>query len=142
MAKKTTKVDSTKAKKTTKVDSAKVKKTTRVDGANAKKVDVVKVEGVTLTIDGQGLTVPRGTTLLEAAQGAGVEVPHYCYHPGLSSPAMCRLCLVEVEGAPKLLPSCTYRRCFEELSEVITEAYPRLENHLDRLDTPRKGRER
>ena len=60
-----------------------------------------KVEGVTLTIDGQGLTVPRGTTLLEAAQSAGVEVPHYCYHPGLSSPAMCRLCLVEVEGAPQ-----------------------------------------
>ena len=50
---------------------------------------------------------PVGTTLLQAAQGAGTEVPHYCYHPGLSSPAMCRLCLVEVEGAPKLLPSCT-----------------------------------
>ena len=66
-----------------------------------------KPTGVTLTIDGQELTVPVGTTLLQAAQGAGTEVPHYCYHPGLSSPAMCRLCLVEVEGAPKLLPSCT-----------------------------------
>jgi len=66
-----------------------------------------KPAGVTLTIDGQELTVPVGTTLLQAAQGAGTEVPHYCYHPGLSSPAMCRLCLVEVEGAPKLLPSCT-----------------------------------
>ena len=66
-----------------------------------------KPAGVTLTIDGQELTVPVGTTLLQAAQGAGTEVPHYCYHPGLSSPAMCRLCLVEVEGAPKLLPSGT-----------------------------------
>ena len=66
-----------------------------------------KIEGVTLTMDGQELTVPRGTTLLQAAQGIGTEVPHYCYHPGLSSPAQCRLCLVEVEGAPKLLPSCT-----------------------------------
>ncbi len=66
-----------------------------------------KPAGVTLTMDGQELTVPVGTTLLQAAQGAGTEVPHYCYHPGLSSPAMCRLCLVEVEGAPKLLPSCT-----------------------------------
>ncbi len=66
-----------------------------------------KPAGVTLTIDGQELTVPVGTTVLQAAQGAGTEVPHYCYHPGLSSPAMCRLCLVEVEGAPKLLPSCT-----------------------------------
>ena len=66
-----------------------------------------QIEGVTLTIDGQEITVPQGTTLLQAAQGVGTEVPHYCYHPGLSSPAMCRLCLVEVEGAPKLLASCT-----------------------------------
>ncbi len=65
------------------------------------------IDMVTLTIDEQEVTVPRGTTLLQAAQGAGTEVPHYCYHPGLSSPAMCRMCLVEVEGAPKLLPSCT-----------------------------------
>ncbi len=65
-----------------------------------------RVGGVTLTIDGQEMTVPEGTMILQAAQGMGTEVPHYCYHPGLSSPAMCRLCLVEVEGAPKLLPSC------------------------------------
>ena len=106
-AKKTTKVGGVKAKKTSKVGVAKVKKTTKVGRVNTEKVDGAKVEGVTLTIDGQKLTVPRGTTLLQAAQGAGTEVPHYCYHPGLSSPAMCRLCLVEVEGAPKLLPSCT-----------------------------------
>ena len=66
-----------------------------------------KTTEVTLTIDGLAVTVPQGTTLLQAAQSVGTEVPHYCYHPGLSSPAMCRLCLVEVEGAPKLLPSCT-----------------------------------
>ena len=75
--------------------------------AETAKVDGADVEVVTLTIDGQEVTVPQGTTVLQAAQGAGTEVPHYCYHPGLSSPAMCRLCLVEVEGAPKLLPSCT-----------------------------------
>ncbi|HSW30021.1 MAG TPA: 2Fe-2S iron-sulfur cluster-binding protein [Longimicrobiales bacterium] len=61
---------------------------------------------VTLTIDGQQVTVPKGTTLLKAAKQAGQAVPHYCYHEGLSSPAMCRLCLVEVEGAPKPMPSC------------------------------------
>jgi len=61
---------------------------------------------VTLTLDGQEVTVPRGTTLLKAAEAVGTKVPHYCYHDGLSSPAMCRLCLVEVEGAPKLQPSC------------------------------------
>ena len=61
---------------------------------------------VTLTIDGQAVTVPKGTTLLQAAKQAGQDIPHYCYHPGLSSPAMCRLCLVEVQGAPKPMPSC------------------------------------
>lgn len=61
---------------------------------------------VTLTIDGQEVTVPKGTSLLHAAETLGTQVPHYCYHPGLSAPAQCRICLVEVEGAPKLQPSC------------------------------------
>jgi len=61
---------------------------------------------VTLTIDGHEVSVPTGTTILEAAKTIGTTVPHYCYHPGMSSPAMCRLCLVEVEGAPKPMPSC------------------------------------
>ncbi len=64
------------------------------------------VETVTLTIDGQEVTVPKGTTILQAAEAMGNRVPHYCYHPGLSRPAQCRLCLVEVEGAPKLQASC------------------------------------
>ena len=63
-------------------------------------------ESVTLTIDGQEVTVPKGTSILHAAERVGTQVPHYCYHAGLSAPAMCRLCLVEVEKAPKLLPSC------------------------------------
>jgi NADH-quinone oxidoreductase subunit G len=63
-------------------------------------------EMVNLTIDGREVSVPRGTTILEASKTLGTEVPHYCYHPGMSSPAMCRLCLVEVEGAPKPMPSC------------------------------------
>ena len=63
-------------------------------------------EHVRLSIDGVELSVPRGTMILEAARSAGTLVPHYCYHPGLSSPAQCRLCLVELEGAPKLVPSC------------------------------------
>jgi len=64
-------------------------------------------EGVTLTIDGREVTVPQGTTVLHAAEAIGVRVPHYCYHPGIpSAPAMCRMCLVEVEGQGKLQPSC------------------------------------
>ncbi len=61
---------------------------------------------VTLTVDGHRVTVPEGTSLLSAAREIGVEVPHYCYHPALSAPAQCRLCLVDVEGAPKPMPSC------------------------------------
>jgi NADH-quinone oxidoreductase subunit G len=61
---------------------------------------------ITVTVDNITVTVPKGTTLLQAAEAAGIRVPHYCYHPGLSSPAMCRLCLVELKGAPKLVPSC------------------------------------
>ena len=65
-----------------------------------------KAAAVTLTIDGREITVPKGTSLLHAAESLGIEVPHYCYHAGLSAPAQCRICLVEVEGAPKLQPSC------------------------------------
>jgi NADH-quinone oxidoreductase subunit G len=61
---------------------------------------------VSLSIDGMDVTVPKGTMLIEAAKQAGVVVPHYCYHPSLPSPAVCRMCLVEVEKMPKLVPAC------------------------------------
>ncbi|HSC58646.1 MAG TPA: 2Fe-2S iron-sulfur cluster-binding protein [Gemmatimonadales bacterium] len=63
-------------------------------------------ELVSVTIDGRPVSVPKGTSIIEAAKQAGVLVPHYCYHPSLPSPAVCRMCLVEVEKAPKLLPAC------------------------------------
>jgi NADH-quinone oxidoreductase subunit G len=62
--------------------------------------------GVTLTIEGRQVTVPPGTTILEAAKAAGILIPHYCYHPGLPVAGVCRMCLVDVEKAPKLAPSC------------------------------------
>jgi NADH-quinone oxidoreductase subunit G len=61
---------------------------------------------VSVSIDGMTVQVPKGTSLIEAAKQAGVLVPHYCYHPSLPSPAVCRMCLVEVEKAPKLMPAC------------------------------------
>jgi NADH-quinone oxidoreductase subunit G len=61
---------------------------------------------VTLTIEGREIEVPAGTSILEAAKVAGVLVPHYCYHPGLAVAGVCRMCLVEVEKAPKLAPAC------------------------------------
>ena len=68
--------------------------------------DQHRPQTVTLSIDGREVTAPTGTTILRAAESMGIKIPHYCYHPGLSSPAMCRLCLVEVEGWPKPAPAC------------------------------------
>jgi NADH-quinone oxidoreductase subunit G len=65
-----------------------------------------KPELVTCTIDGVEIQVPKGTRILDAAAQIGVDILHYCYHPGLSAPAQCRMCLVEVEKAPKLMPAC------------------------------------
>ena len=62
---------------------------------------------VTATIDGQQITVEAGTTILEAALQMGIYIPHYCFHPELSIVASCRLCLVEIEKAPKLAPACS-----------------------------------
>ncbi|HUF25871.1 MAG TPA: 2Fe-2S iron-sulfur cluster-binding protein [Gemmatimonadaceae bacterium] len=61
---------------------------------------------ITLTIEGRQATVPEGTSMLEAAKTVGVLIPHYCYHPGLPVAGVCRMCLVEVEKAPKLAPAC------------------------------------
>ncbi|HEY7896026.1 MAG TPA: molybdopterin-dependent oxidoreductase [Gemmatimonadaceae bacterium] len=61
---------------------------------------------VSLTIEGRTVSVPAGTSILEAAKVAGVLIPHYCYHPGLPVAGVCRMCLVEVEKAPKLAPAC------------------------------------
>ena len=61
---------------------------------------------VTCTIDGLEVSVPAGTRIIDAADAVGIGIARYCYHPALSAPAMCRMCLVEVEGAPKLQPAC------------------------------------
>src|SRR5687768_7298593 len=63
-------------------------------------------ELVNVTIDGVQTRVPKGARIIEAAEMMGKGIAHYCYHPALSAPAMCRMCLVEVEGAPKLQPAC------------------------------------
>ena len=63
-------------------------------------------ETVSVIIDGKTLQVPKGTMLIEACNQNGADVPFFCYHPGLSSPAVCRQCLVDVKGQPKPVPSC------------------------------------
>ncbi len=57
-------------------------------------------------IDGRATEVPNGATVMDAANQLGIYVPHFCYHPKLSIAANCRMCLVQVEKAPKPLPAC------------------------------------
>src|SRR4051794_142003 len=59
-----------------------------------------------VTIDGQEIEVAPGTTILQACQQAGVEIPHFCYHERLNIAGNCRMCLVEVERSPKPVASC------------------------------------
>lgn len=63
-------------------------------------------EYVQLTIDGTPVSVPRGTTLLEAAREAGIEIPVLCYFAHTTANGLCRLCVVEVEGSRVLQAAC------------------------------------
>jgi NADH-quinone oxidoreductase subunit G len=62
---------------------------------------------VTFTVDGKKLTAPAGTLLIEACRKAGIEIPAFCYYPGLSLQAACRMCVVRQEKVPKLQTACT-----------------------------------
>jgi NADH-quinone oxidoreductase subunit G len=61
---------------------------------------------VKLKVDGREVVVEKGTNLIEAAKKAGGHVPSFCYHPGLPVVAVCRICLCEIEGRPKLVAGC------------------------------------
>jgi NADH-quinone oxidoreductase subunit G len=63
-------------------------------------------QNITIEVDGQSLAAKPGQMLIEVTDQAGVNVPRFCYHKHLSVAANCRMCLVEVEGAPKPLPAC------------------------------------
>jgi predicted molibdopterin-dependent oxidoreductase YjgC len=81
---------------------------------------------MTLTIDGRTVTVPEGTTVLDAALAAGIEVPRLCHHPELTPFGGCRLCLVEVNGQPGPVASCGLKA--SEGMVVITRG-ERLQAH-------------
>ncbi len=82
---------------------------------------------MTLTIDGRQVTVPKGTTVLEAALGMGIHIPTFCWHPKLKSVGACRMCYVEIEKMPKLAVSCA------------TEAMDGMVVHTD-SDLVKRGR--
>jgi NADH-quinone oxidoreductase subunit G len=65
------------------------------------------METVTLTIDGRQVTTEKGKTVLQAAIENGINIPYYCYHPGLGIDGSCRVCIVKIEKMPKLQTSCS-----------------------------------
>jgi len=65
------------------------------------------METVSLTIDGRPITVEKGKTVLQAAIESGIQIPYYCYHPGLGIDGSCRVCIVKIEKMPKLQTSCS-----------------------------------
>ena len=67
------------------------------------------MDNVTVTIDGMQVTVPKGTTVLEAAEQAKIKIPRLCYHPDLPPVSACRLCVVEIEGDRLLRTSCSWK---------------------------------
>ena len=62
---------------------------------------------VNITVDGKKVTAPAGTLLIEACKSVGIEIPSFCYYPGLSLQGACRMCLVEIEKMPKMQTACT-----------------------------------
>ena len=67
---------------------------------------MVGTKTVTVTVDGRAVEVPDGSTILEAAQAAGAQVPTLCYLKDLNEIGACRVCLVEIEGTEQLVASC------------------------------------
>jgi NADH-quinone oxidoreductase subunit G len=74
-----------------------------------------------VTIDGRTVEVDAGTNLIEAGLKAGVQIPHYCYHPRLSVVGQCRMCLVKIEGMPTLQAGCTTRVMKDGMTVQVDE---------------------
>ena len=68
--------------------------------------DTANTETVTITVDGVEMQAPKGAMLIEVTDAHHIKVPRFCYHKKLPVAANCRMCLVEVEKAPKPLPAC------------------------------------
>src|SRR3989344_5923574 len=84
----------------------------------------------TLKIDGKEITVEKGTTIIRAAEQLGVQIPHYCYHPGLSIAGNCRMCLVEVEKMPKPQIACHIQCLDGMVVHTQTESVKKLRQHV------------
>ena len=87
-----------------------------------------EIKALTLTIDGQTVTVPEGATIWEAARQLGIQIPVLCHDPRLAPVAVCRVCAVDVKGARVAQAACI--RQVEAGMEVTT--------HSDRIERSRK----
>lgn len=83
-----------------------------------------------LNIDGKDVEVPAGTRVIEAAKKAGIDVPYYCYHPGLSVAGNCRMCLVEIEKMPKLQIACHMQATEGMVVKTATEKVTKTRQHV------------
>jgi NADH-quinone oxidoreductase subunit G len=92
-----------------------------------------------LKIDDREVEVAAGTTVLDAALADGIEIPHYCYHPALEIVGSCRMCMVEVEGMPKLQVSCNTRVGNAPLDKKVDGKYDMVVHTM--TDTVKKERE-
>ena len=93
-----------------------------------------------LTIDGIELEVEPGLTVLQACELAGVEVPRFCYHERLSVAGNCRMCLVEMEKAPKPIASCAMPVGDGMVIKTNTPLHRRPEIASDRrIERPTRG---
>jgi NADH-quinone oxidoreductase subunit G len=90
-------------------------------GAAPQPADGSGVPMVHLTIDGSPVTVPKGTTVWQAARQAGIEIPVFCYHDHMPPIGACRMCFVEVEKMPKLMTSCTLEAGEDMVVRTATE---------------------
>src|SRR5256886_3561260 len=79
-----------------------------------------------LQIDGHKISIEAGRTILDAARQAGIEIPTLCWYPKLSIVGNCRICLVSVEGQPKLLPACATK--VADGMVVTTRSHAAVEN--------------
>ncbi len=84
----------------------------------------------TLKINNHEITVDKGTLIIQAAAKLGYEIPHYCYHPGLSIAGNCRMCLVEVEKMPKLQISCHIQCADGMVVNTETERVKKTRAHI------------
>ena len=81
----------------------------------------VQTDQITLSVNGQSVTVPKGTLILDAAKKVGIDIPIFCSHPKMAPVAVCRMCLVEVEKMPKLQPACAVYVAEGMVVKTVTE---------------------